>query len=166
MFLFNGKIINSEFGSNENDIIKFEEFIIDLSNLSTTTIKNPKLQETSTFKLLQCILNDNFKKNKFCNNKNKEIIPTLNRRITIPFYIPVLSIICSLLFFLKKNKFYFNKIVIFTYSFLVLLFTELAVRYTGLNNLMKVFFVIFPFMLMCFLYFYLLLNFSNKTKSI
>ncbi|MDC1092676.1 LptF/LptG family permease [Pelagibacteraceae bacterium] len=166
IFLFNGKIINSEYGNNESDIIKFDEFIIDLSDLSTTTIKNPKLQETSTFKLLKCITSNDLQKKLFCKNKYEEIIPTLNRRITLPFYIPVLSIICSLLFFLKKNKFYFNKIVIFIYSFLILLFTELAVRYTGLSSLMRVFFIIFPFILIVILYFFLVFNFSNKSKTI
>ena len=41
MFLFNGQIISSSKES-ENEIIKFEQLNVDLSNLSTTTIKNPR----------------------------------------------------------------------------------------------------------------------------
>ena len=40
---------------------------IDLSNLTTTTIKKPKIQETSTIKLLSCLIFQNNDK-KFCNN--------------------------------------------------------------------------------------------------
>ena len=52
MFLFNGQIITSSKDNSKNEIIKFEQLIIDLGDLSTTTIKKPKLQETSTLKLL------------------------------------------------------------------------------------------------------------------
>ena len=54
MFLFNGQIISGKKNS-ESEIIKFEQLTIDLSNLTTTTIKKPKVQETSTVKLLGCI---------------------------------------------------------------------------------------------------------------
>ena len=35
----------------ETEMLKFEQLNIDLSDLVTTTIKQPKLQETSTLKL-------------------------------------------------------------------------------------------------------------------
>ena len=49
IFLLNGQIISSKKDGSENNIIKFEQLNIDLSNLTTSTIKTPKLQETSTF---------------------------------------------------------------------------------------------------------------------
>ena len=41
----------------------------------------------------------------FCNESfKKEIIPTLNRRIITPLYIPVITLICSMLLIrVKKN---------------------------------------------------------------
>ena len=48
MFLFNGQIISSKSSNEETEILKFEQLNIDLSDLVTTTIKQPKLQETST----------------------------------------------------------------------------------------------------------------------
>ena len=87
----------------------------------------------------------------------KEILPTLNRRIIIPFYIPAISLICSLLL-MRSKKIYFNKTIIFAYSFSLLLFTELAVRYTGLNNILLSLFIIIPIFL--FLFFYLFLNYK------
>ena len=47
-----------------------------------------------------------------CNsNAKKEMIPLLNRRLALPFYIPVVAMICSLLLINTKknslNKIYF-----------------------------------------------------------
>ena len=164
MFLFNGQIISSS-QNLENEIIKFEQLNVDLGSLTTSTIKEPKIQETSTKKLLSCF----FKKNTdkiFCNeNFKKEILPTLNRRIIIPFYIPVLSLICSLLL-IKSKKIYFNKFIIFLYSFLLLIFTELAVRYTGLNKHTLLAFLILPFSLLILFYIFLKYKFSKEVKVI
>ena len=162
MLLLNGQIISSKKNS-DNEIIKFEQLNIDLSNLSTNTIKKPKIQETSTLKLLGCLTLNN-KDKKFCNEGfKKEILPTLNRRLIIPLYIPVLSLVCALLL-LRSKKIYFNKIFIFIYSFTLLLFTELAVRYTGINNFVMFLFIFTPFLLFAFFYIFLIYKFSKETK--
>ena len=117
MILFNGQIISSKENNEKNEIIKFEQLNIDLSNLTTTTIKKPKIQETPTFKLISCFSNS-VSDQEYCNQKfKKEIIPTLNRRLVIPLYIPVLSLICALLL-VRSKKIYFNKIFIFYIAFL------------------------------------------------
>lgn len=164
MFLFNGQIISANQNNTDNEIIKFEQLNIDLSNLNTSTIKNPKIQETSTIKLIDCIVNDTSNE-KFCNPSfKKEILPTLSRRIVIPFYIPVLSLICALLL-IKSKKIYFNKICIFLYSFIILLFTEMAVRFTGISNIILLVFIIIPIILLFIFYFFLIYKFSNELKS-
>ena len=112
MFLFNGQIISSKKESDENEIIKFDQLNIDLSNLTTATIKKPKLQETGTIKLINCIVK-NDKRSDICKDDvKKEILPTLNRRIVLPLYIPVLSLVCSLMLLKTKSKF-LNKTSIF-----------------------------------------------------
>ncbi len=161
MFLLNGQIITSKIDINKNEVIKFEQLNIDLSDLSTTTIKQPKLQETSTFELLNCFRNKIFQ-NSECNQEIKqEIIPTLNRRIVLPLYIPVIALICSLLLIKSKKKL-FNKVSVFLYSFILLVFTEMAVRYTGINNFIKVFFIIFPILLFITIYVFLSRKFSTE----
>ena len=121
------KLFPQKIKKNENEIIKFDQLNIDLSNLSTTTIKSPKLQETGTIKLLGCFVNSG-NNNQICKGDiKKEILPTLNRRIILPFYIPVLALICSLLLIKTKRK-YLNKASIFIYSFLLLIVTEMTVR--------------------------------------
>ena len=164
MFLFNGQIISSKRDNKKNEIIKFEQLSVDLSELNSATVKKPKLQETSTLKLLNCFLTNRFK-NKICEDKLKrEIIPILNRRLVLPFYIPVLALICSLML-IKSKSFYYNKYLIFSYNFIVLLFTELAVRYTGINSSARIMFIILPLILILFFYSYLFLKFS-KNKEI
>ena len=129
----------------ENEIIKFEQLNIDLSSLSNTTIKSPKIQETTTIALLKCLFDKNSKQKDFCNDDfKKEILSTLNRRIIIPFYIPVLSLVCSFLL-IKSKRSYFQNTSIFISSFIILLFTELAVRYTGANTFILYTFILMPF---------------------
>tara|TARA_B100000575_G_C23142030_1_gene664884 strand:+ start:926 stop:2080 length:1155 start_codon:yes stop_codon:yes gene_type:complete len=164
MFLFNGQIITSSKDNSKNEIIKFEQLIIDLGDLTTTTIKKPKLQETSTLKLLNCLVKDTFD-NQICKKDIKnEIIPTLSRRVVLPFYIPVISLICSLLLIKTKER-YLNKYFVFTYSFVLLIFTEMAVRYTGINFFIKNFFILFPFLLFLIFYFFLNYKFSKETYT-
>ena len=166
LLMFNGQIITTK-KNLENEIIKFDQLNIDLSSLNTTTIKEPKIQETSTLKLLKCLYDETARQDIYCNdNFKKEILSTLNRRIIIPFYIPVLSLVCSFLLIKSRKNFLITNTSIFLYSFIILLFTELAVRYTGLNNLVFYTFVLLPFLLLFILYGYLIYKFSNETFKI
>ena len=163
-YLFNGQIISSKKDNSENEIIKFEQLNIDMGNLSTSTIKKPKLQETSTVTILKCFLNQNPDADICNSNAKKEMIPLLNRRLALPFYIPVVAMICSLLLInTKKNS--LNKISIFIYSFILLIFTEMTVRYTGINNFVRALFLIMPVILFILLYSLLRLKFSKESIS-
>ena len=163
IFLINGQIISSQ-ENGKNDFIKFKDLSIDLTSLSSSTIKQPKIQETSTLQLLKC-----FKKNlnlslKICNEDfKKEIYPILNRRLVLPFYIPIIALICSFLL-IKSDRKYFKKTSVFIYCFLLLLFTELAVRYTGINILTRLSFVIIPISLIIIFYSFLVYQFSKEFK--
>ncbi len=164
LLLFNGQIITSKKDNTENEIIKFEQINIDLSDLNSTTIKKPKLQETSTSKLLNCFINKTFG-NQICNNKLKEeITSVLNRRLFLPLYIPVLCLICCLQL-IRSKKNYLNKFSVFIYSFLLVLFTELTVRLTGINIFIRVVFMVLPFILSFFFYSFLVFKFSNETRN-
>ena len=161
LILFNGQIISSKRDQSKSEIIKFDQINIDLSKLSTTTIKKSKVQETSTLELLKCFREKNIDL-KTC-HKLSEIIPNLNRRIVLPFYIPAIALICSLLLIRVKGK-YFNSLSIFILSFLVLLFSELTIRYTGINDLIKTIFLFFPFFLLVLFYTFLNLKFLKELK--
>ena len=165
LVMFNGQIISTK-ENFENEIIKFDQLNIDLRSLRNTTIKKPKIQETNTISLAKCLFDVSSKQTALCNDDfKKEILSTLNRRIVIPFYIPVLSLICSLLL-IKSKKNIFQNLSIFSCSFFVLLFTELAVRYTGLNSIILYTFITMPFSLLFLLYAFLIYKFSNETVKI
>tara|TARA_B100000941_G_scaffold290327_1_gene272012 strand:+ start:3004 stop:4131 length:1128 start_codon:yes stop_codon:yes gene_type:complete len=165
-FLFDGQIISSKDKNKKNEIISFEQLNIDLTDLTTSTIKQPKIQETRTLELLKCFSKSNFQY-EICKKEEtkKEIIPALNRRLILPLYIPVISLICSLLL-INSKKNYLNKMSIFFYSFILLIFIEMSVRYTGINNILRIIFVILPFMISLFMYLFLIFKFSNKPKSL
>ena len=160
--LFNGQIISSKKGNTENELISFDRLNIDLTNLTTNTIKQPKIQETSTVKLISCLLSINLNDD-FCNKDSiKEMTPNLIRRIILPFYIPILVLICSFMF-KKKKKVFFNKFFIFSYCMIILIFTELFLRYTGLSQSIKFIYILSPFILFIIIYLILFYSFSNKS---
>ena len=167
MILFNGQIISSRRNNSKNEIIKFEQLNIDLKSLQTGTIKQPKLQETSTLKLLQCI-NDSVNKSEInCKeNTKKEITTVLNRRIVLPLYIPIIALLCSFLLIKTKTQrsIFLNKYSIFVLSFLILLYAELIIRYTGISKTIGVLFTISPIILIPIIY--LLLTFKLSRESI
>lgn len=163
-FLINGQVISNK-DNGETDVVKFEELIIDLTSLKSTTIKQPKVQETSTFKLISCFGDGATLYSKICSDDfKKELYPILNRRLVLPFYIPAISLICSFLL-IKSQKKYFNRLFVFTYSFLLLLFTELVVRYTGLSFILRISFILLPIILSALIYFSLIYQFSKELKT-
>ena len=164
IFLFDGQIISSKNNGTDTEIIKFEQLNVDLSGLSTTTIKKPKLQELPTLKLINCFTKNSIK-SEICNQDfKKEIIPNLSRRIILPLYIPVVALLCSFLL-IKTDKKQTNRSIIFLLSFILLLSAELIVRYTGIYDTLIVFFFLFPFLLLLIFYFFLILKFSKEAKN-
>ena len=166
LILFNGQIISTQKENLKNSIIKFEQININLENLSTGTIKIPKLQETSTYDLLQCILKSYEEKILNCKKSaEKEIKTVLNRRFVLPFYIPIISLLCSFLMIRaeEKKNYFFNKYTIFSLSFLILLYAELIVRYTGISEIINILFMISPLILIPIIYSLLIYKFSNES---
>jgi lipopolysaccharide export system permease protein len=170
MVLFNGQIISSNKDNNKNEIVKFEQLNINLENLRTGTITQPKLQETSTLKLLQCI---NSLANKlvdkdvgYCKeNAKKEIMTVLNRRILLPLYIPIIALLCSFLLIKtqKQKNFFLNKYSIFILSFLILLYAELIIKYTGISKIISILFTVSPVALIPIIYLSLIFKLSKES---
>ena len=106
MFLIEGQIISSKKNNEEVEVVKFEQLKINLENFVTSTIKQPKLQETSTKTLFNCIFNIK-EVAKICKNKEakKEIMPILIRRASLPTYIPVIALMCCFLLLKVKKIF-------------------------------------------------------------
>jgi len=170
MVLFNGQIISSKKDNSKNEIVKFKQLNINLENLKTGTITQPKLQETSTLKLLQCmrnLVNEPVDKDVgYCKeNAKKEITTVLNRRILFPFYIPIIALLCSFLLIKtrKQRNFFLNKYSIFILSFLILLYAELIVRYTGISKIISILFTFSPVVLIPVIYMSLIFKLSKES---
>ena len=139
---------------------------MNLRNLENTTIKQPKIQETSTLRLFSCIYNK-FSKDPICKGGfNEEILPTLNRRMVLPLFIPVIALISSLLFIKTSGRIFYSNVSIYAYSFLVLLYAELIIRYTGINEIIKNVFLFSPAALAIFIYIFLKIKLSQETKNL
>ena len=168
LILFNGNIqtLNEE---NDFQTIQFEKTELSLGNISPRTIKQPKIQETSSSLLLNCLLNKNFIINlTTCADKNynKEVIQTLSRRMGSPLYIPLITIIISFLLINKnENKFNFlNKYILFIISFIILILAEILLKYTGFASAIAVSYFIIP--LFMFLFSYVVLFKKIKIEKI
>ena len=167
MFLFDGSIITTNRNNGENDIVKFEQINIDLKNLKTGTIKQFKFQETSSINLVNCIINPSAIIINCNENVNSEIITVLNRRFFLPFYMPVVALICSFLLIKAQSKknYFLNKYSIFVLGFLVLIYSELIIRFTGISKVIATLFVISPFILIPIIYLFLILKLNRESIS-
>jgi len=161
LILFNG-IIHSLNKKNKFKNIEFEKTELSLADISTRTITVPKIQETSSILLLKCILNkDNNLTLDNCSKKDefkREAIQNISRRLGSPLYIPLISIIVSFLLIYKKEKKYnfLKKYILFILSFLILILTEIFLKYTGLTYTATFFYFIFPLIFTIFFYIYLM----------
>ena len=172
IILENG-VIQSYDQNNVVKIIQFNKTLLNFENFDNRVIKEVKIQETSTFKILSCLKN-NFKKildeNKFVKNCPKNnisiIVETFSRRIVMPFYIPIISVLISFLLIYKKTKKnkILNRYIFFTSGFLLLVMSDLLVRYSGISSLYFYTYLITPFLMAPFLYLILISKFKRELK--
>ena len=134
--LFNGNIINS----NKNNFynINFKETNYDLTNFSSKTVVHQKIQQIKSRDLFECIYNF-YSDKKFDNNecKNREIKSILEeayKRVIMPMYIFILSLIASSLLIKPKS----NKYIKYYKSFILLSgFVFVIISQLGFNLLIK-----------------------------
>ena len=160
MLLLKGQIIYSKEDNLDNEIIEFEQMNVNLRDLNTSTIKVPKLQETSTVNLLSCFTKKGENKD-ICNEETKkEIIPLLIRRTLLPAYIPIFALISAFLLFKHKNTF-LNRAIVFISCFILLIFIELMLKYTGSNIFLRSFYIFMPAFIISIIYPSLIYKFSK-----
>ena len=119
-----------------------------MSNYSTKTTVDPKIQEQSTKLLIKCVISifkygESFKeKNLDCNQEKVSIvIEELYKRILVPFYIFIVAIIGSCLIFTSnklKNK-SLLKYLIFIFGIVFIAISQVISQYANdisFNSLM------------------------------
>ena len=170
IILENG-IIQSYQEDNTVKIIQFNKTLLNFDNLDNRVIKDVKIQETSTYKILSCLKNYYYKINeqdvKNCPKDNIAIvIENFSRRVLMPLYIPLVSILISFLLIYTKNKKtkIINRYLFFTFSFVLLVLSELLVRYSGISNIGFYTYLFIPIIFSPILYFILLNNFWKELR--
>tara|TARA_Y100000768_G_scaffold182881_1_gene137041 strand:- start:393 stop:1511 length:1119 start_codon:yes stop_codon:yes gene_type:complete len=163
--LFNGSIINS----NENNFynMNFKETEYDLSNFSTKTVTIQKVQQEKSLKLLNCVYDFYIKQkksNKVCPRKIDSITEEIYKRVVIPFYILILSLISSSLLIKPKSNKYFKyyKSFIFLIGFLFIIISQIGSKFI-IQNLINDLLVLFAPIIFVVI-FYLIILFKTNFK--
>ena len=102
--------------------------------------------------------------NNICSNRElKSISEELFKRFIVPFYIFILSLISSSLILKPKKDFFlkYYKFIIFSSGFLVTIVSQLSFKFISQSKNLDLFVILFPLLLVCLYYFFLVL----KTKS-
>ncbi len=163
LILFDGNIQKTE-KNNEVSVVAFKKTTLNLSGLTTKSISEIKIQETSTINIINCLL-----KNDNCSHRDedKNFKIEINKRLGIPTFIPLIGmIICFLLSGRKEKKFSeFQKYIYFSIGFIILIFSEIAVRYSGtsFNNTLVYYFI--PFVLPPLVYLFLIKTFKYENLN-
>ena len=181
LLLFDGKILNHS--NNKTNVFKFSKTELNLSKFSTKTTTHPKIQEVTTLNIISCVMllnnykifliDKKFKKNHDainCNKRNlKNTYQEIFKRMFLPFYLPVLSLIASLIIIKSKDDYRFSryKFSLFIIGVSVIIVSELSMRYADESILRNSWLASIPVILFISIYLYFikkfkLSNFINK----
>jgi len=159
LVLFDGKIINIDIRN--TNIIQFEKTEFNLSKFSTKSTVFPKIQETNSMKLLECLSSFINKKEGFfeklfvCDDSSvNSVFQEMYKRLILPLYIIVAGFIASCLVMKSRNQFDSIKFksVIFILGFVFIIFSEGSINIVSFNNLNKSIVVLFPLIVSIIVY--------------
>ena len=153
LILYDGKIINVDVRN--TNIIQFEKTEFNLSKFTTKTTIFPKIQETDSMKLMECIGSFINKKEGFfeklfvCDDSSvNSVFQEIYKRLVLPFYVIVAGFIASCLVIKSRSQFQSIrfKSLVFILGFIFIVFSEGSINIISFNNLNKSLIVLFPFL--------------------
>ncbi len=175
--LTNGRITN--ISEDNTYTLNFSETDYDLSYFSTKTTTQSKVQELDSIKLLICIkevlMNDNLNAEQIINKpdndachkrKIKSIGEELYKRLVLPFYTLIISLIAASLVIEPRSKYLikFHKLNIFLIGIVVIILSQLVLKYI-LNSFNILYFILFLPIFLIIIYYTLLLIFTKFKLS-
>ncbi len=176
LVLYEGATITSK--SDEITNISFSKYDFSLVNLKTNTTTYKKTQEISTTKLIMCIKNFYFLEKKFfelkvqkienCTYKNiQNILKEFYKRLVVPFYIPLLSLIPFLMIISSKESPHYNKLRLSTFliGMIIIIFSETTIRLISKISVYNFGIMIIPFILVSIFYLFVLNKFNIRIKN-
>ena len=168
LILVDGNIQKLEASGNIS-IVKFEKTALNLSGLSTKSISEPKMQETATMLIINCIKNKNLIFHNCVGTEEnlRESKIEINKRFGMPIFIPLISLITCFLLSSRKDKkrFVLNKYILFFIGFVILASSEIAVRYSGNSWNHTAIYYLMPIGLLPFVYLVLIRAFKYENLN-
>ncbi len=175
LVLFNGETISQK--NDEITNISFSKSDFILKNLKTNITTYIKTQELSTFNLFKCI--DIIYELNFINKKISEKIPNCSiqnienilkefyKRLIIPFYIPLLTLIPFMLIVSSKENSNYTKVKLTTFliGLMTIIFSETTIRFVSDTMMPNLQIILIPFFLFIILYIVFMFNFNFYKKS-
>ena len=160
--LYNGEIVENK--NNEITKISFDQINFNLNRFKSNSTTFPKLQEVPSLELIKCLYlfyngkNSDYDSNYlYCNiDRIPDIKQETNKRFLKPIYIPLLALFCCFLIIISKENKNYNrfKFSIFILCFLLIIISEISLRYTTSENGMKIF-ILLPTIFFLIIYYYL-----------
>jgi len=168
LILVDGNIQKLE-ASGKISIVKFEKTSLNLSGLSTKSISKPKIQETATMLIINCIKNKNLIFHN-CGKSEENLRESkieINKRFGLPIFIPLISLITCFLLSSRKDKkrFVLNKYIFFFIGFVILVSSEITVRYSGNSWNHTAIYYLMPIGLLPFVYLFLIRAFKYENLN-
>jgi len=166
LVLMNGNIQKQDPG-NAVKIIKFDKTILNLSELTTKSTKETKIQETPTLSIINCMLNNYQGVARNCNQSEKSIRDTkieINKRFGMPIFVPLISLITCFLFVSRKEE-KFSGLDRWVYGLigaLILIISEISVKYSGNSINHTLIYYLIPLILLPLIYLILIKTFKYE----
>ena len=167
--LFDGNVVNID-GSKTNNF-SFKKIDFDLMQYESKSTSYPKIQELNNYLLVKCLnyylqgmANEIISEILSCNKSSvKNIKEELLKRFYKPIYLPLLSLLACLIFFISKEnkKFTFYRYIIFFAGIVAIVISEISLRYVSNSVLGLYFFIAFPLLTILGLYIFT----YNKSKK-
>ena len=177
IILNKGKIINTE--NNNQGIINFSKFDLDLSKFNTKTITHPKVQEMSSVNLFKCVniinqfkqkKNDTKDKNFFlgCNLEiSTAILEEFLKRFFSPLFIILIGTTSCLIIMTNKDEksYKIKNFLNFSLGITFIIISEITLRFSGLDINNIIIYFLIPTSIFLMIYIYIFFNNKNLRRK-
>lgn len=172
ILLKNGKIITTS--ANNQNIIDFENFNLNLNKFNTNTITTPKIQEMNSKNLVKCLffLSNQIKENENfffpgCTLQIKDaVFAEILKRFCLPFSIIIIGALSSMLIVLNKNDELYKRqnIFIFIITIVTIFITELFIDFSTANLIRMIIYPLTLILLFIIIYFFQYYKLKKETN--
>ena len=166
LLLFEGNIQTKNI-DNELKNFFFEKTELNITNFTSRTITEIKVQETNSLQLINCIFDIQKTNLQNCSEDKKEAIEHMSRRVVKPLYITLIALLSSFLLIYKKEKksAFVKKYFIFFITFIILILSEILLKFSGLSKFNFFIYLLIPIILFSTIYILLVITFNKEKIS-